>query len=171
MHGAIVSAMELALFFLPFSVVEYMVRSPVELIFCQYFASDGGHSDLVLSHASPNSSTARFCSTLAWRSAQTGLFILQRSWPVQASITVPTWLISQPVAQSHRGVRRQHNIVLCTEYLLLWGGFFAILLLGLEGGIAAGVVLSALYFATAYARVRPCIWVDMSMHEPLLCSC
>jgi len=26
-HGAIISAMELALFFLPFSVVEYMVRS------------------------------------------------------------------------------------------------------------------------------------------------
>ncbi len=25
-HGAIISAMELALFFLPFSVVEYMVR-------------------------------------------------------------------------------------------------------------------------------------------------
>ena len=40
------------------------------------------------------------------------------------------------------------------EYGLLWCGFFAILFLGLEGGIAAGVVLSALYFATAYARVR-----------------
>ena len=44
--------------------------------------------------------------------------------------------------------------LLCAEYLLLWCGFFSILFLGLEGGIAAGVVLSALYFATAYARVR-----------------
>ena len=45
-------------------------------------------------------------------------------------------------------------LLFCAEYLLLWCGFFAILFLGLEGGIAAGVVLSALYFATAYARVR-----------------
>ena len=34
-HGAIVSVMELALFFLPFSVVEYMVSSPLDIIMSQ----------------------------------------------------------------------------------------------------------------------------------------
>lgn len=38
------------------------------------------------------------------------------------------------------------------EYGLLLATFTAILQLGLEGGIAAGVVLATLYFALAYAR-------------------
>ena len=40
------------------------------------------------------------------------------------------------------------------EYVLLVLGFLSILIWGLEGGIAIGIVLATLYFAFAYARVR-----------------
>ena len=40
------------------------------------------------------------------------------------------------------------------EYVLLVLGFVSILIWGLEGGIAIGIVLATLYFAYAYAKVR-----------------
>jgi MFS superfamily sulfate permease-like transporter len=40
----------------------------------------------------------------------------------------------------------------CAEYGLLLATFGAIMQWGLEGGIAAGVVFSTVYFALAYAR-------------------
>lgn len=41
---------------------------------------------------------------------------------------------------------------LCAEYGLLLATFGAIMQFGLEGGIAAGIVLATLYFAFAYAK-------------------
>lgn len=40
------------------------------------------------------------------------------------------------------------------EYVLLWASFGVIMQLGLEVGIGAGIVMAALYFSYAYARVR-----------------
>lgn len=40
------------------------------------------------------------------------------------------------------------------EYVLLWLTFAAITALGLEGGIAVGLLLAALFFAFQYARVN-----------------
>ena len=40
------------------------------------------------------------------------------------------------------------------EFVLLWLTFGAITVLGLEGGIAVGIVLAALFFAFQYARVN-----------------
>ena len=40
-----------------------------------------------------------------------------------------------------------------SEFVLLWATYLAIMYAGLEAGIGAGILLSTLYFAFAYARV------------------
>ena len=41
-----------------------------------------------------------------------------------------------------------------SEFVLLWATYLAVMWGGLQAGIGAGIVLSTLYFAWAYARVR-----------------
>ena len=42
-----------------------------------------------------------------------------------------------------------------SEFVLLWATYLAVMYGGLQAGIGAGIVFSTLYFAWAYARVRP----------------
>lgn len=42
------------------------------------------------------------------------------------------------------------------EYVLLWASFLAIVNVGLELGIAGGIVMATLYFAFMYAQVGGC---------------
>lgn len=70
-------------------------------------------------------------------------------------------IISRTDLQSWTGLLKWQDWLLSArsrmtslEYVLLWMTFGAITVLGLEGGIAVGLLLAALFFAFQYARVN-----------------